>query len=607
MRKRARVALFVLALAPFPAWGQASRDSVPSRVPLPDSTARDSVVRAGTDTIRRDTVKAPIAVAPMATVPEVLGRRVIWERDAIFASGALTLGELLALVPGVTNVNAGFIAAVSATSWYGEPGRVRVYLDGVELDALDPRLGGVADLNVVPLFSLERVAVERAAGELRVHLRFWRVRLTTAETRTDITTGSENTNLYRGFFGKRSNNGAAVQVAAQQYSTTSARTRGDGDGLGAFVRLGVARGRLTVDGVFNRQGRTRTATVGSILGTPEPEAIAAFKGRDLSAYLRAAWGDVDGDGFWMQAVAATVQHHQDADEAGADADPPTDFDTASSQAQYVASAGVTRWGARLSATARLRVQGGEQRFGPALRASWDNRWVSFNAFAEDEGGDSTARRDVSVLVTPFRWLHLGGSHSIHTPGDEATGGPERTTSRAEVGIRILGRWTISGGAIERSASHVLGLPAFDPDFVPVATTAAQGVEGGLAGPIYGPLSFDWRGIRWDGNDFYRVPVESRAELRVATSLLRQFPRGNFHLMASLIHEYRGPLDAPVAGGGTVRAEGAGVVSSMLDIRIGTANIFWYNRNFNGKVYETVPGFLMPRMVQLYGVRWSFWN
>ena len=46
---------------------------------------------------------------------------------------------------------------------------------------------------------------------------------------------------------------------------------------------------------------------------------------------------------------------------------------------------------------------------------------------------------------------------------------------------------------------------------------------------------------------------------------------------------------------------------MLDIRIGTANIFWYNRNYNGKVYETVPGFIMPRMVQLYGVRWTFWN
>jgi hypothetical protein len=55
------------------------------------------------------------------------------------------------------------------------------------------------------------------------------------------------------------------------------------------------------------------------------------------------------------------------------------------------------------------------------------------------------------------------------------------------------------------------------------------------------------------------------------------------------------------------ALGAGTYGTLLDIRIGAAHIFWYNRNFTGKVYETVPGYLMPRLVQLYGLRWQFWN
>lgn len=593
---------------------QERRDSVPPRVPLPDSLPRDTLrVRdaesaARPDSVPRDSVKSPLAAAPRARTPEVQGRRVTWDRDAIFESGALTLAELLAQVPGATAHHSSFIAGVGIVGWHGEPGRVRVYLDGIEWDALDPRAGGVADLSVIPLWPLEEVSVERTAGELRVHLRSWRVRLTTAETRTDIVTGSENTNLYRGYFGKRAHNGAAVQLAAQQYSTTSVRSRGDGDALGAFGRLGVARGRLSIDASALRLGRSRTATASDVIvGTPDPVAIPAFEGRDIAAYVRAAWGDVDGEGLWLQAIAATVQHRQDADAALADDDPPTDFDSAATQSQYVAMAGFTRWGVRLGATGRLRVQGGEQRFAPALRAAWDNRWVSVSAFAEEGGADSTRRMDVSALVSPFRWLHLGGSHSVHTPDDDVAGGPARTTTRAEAGLRLFGRWVLSGGVIERSVSRVAGLPAYDPEFGPVATAAATGTFAGASGPIWGPFSFDWRGVEWADDELYRVPVESHAALRVSTGLRKYFPSGNFHLLASLSHEYRGPMEAPAGGGATLRAEGAGVMSSMLDIRIGTANIFWYNRNFNGKVYETVPGFMMPRMVQLYGVRWKFWN
>ena len=574
-----------------PLGAQEPADTVPSRVPLP---------AAPKDSVRPDTVKSPLAVAPRPGSPEIAGRRTVWDRDAIFASGSLTLPELLAQIPGVTVYNAGFIAAPTATSWYGEPGRVRVFLDGVEMDALDPREGGVRDLAVIQLWTLEEVAVERGAGELRVFLRSWRVRLTTAETRTDITTGSENTNLYRGFFGKRMESGGVVQVAAQQYSTTSVRSAGDGDALAAFGRIGFARGRLTVDGVATRFKRTRSATIRNVLsGAPDPLAIGAFEGNDASGYLRAAWGDADGEGLWAQAIAASLRH----EEAG---DSTVGADTARSESQYVGSVGFTRWGARLSATGRLRVREGVSRFAPSYRAELARGWFAASAFAESGGPDSTRRMDAILTVTPFPWLQLLGAHAVATPEDEIAGGPPRTTSRVEAGVRVYDRW-VTAGMIRRSSSQLLGMPVFDPEFGPTTLSESTGIEGGVRGRLRGSFSFEWRGVQWSGDELYRPSVESHAEIRFSSAFLRQIKRNTFNLTAAVTHDYRGALRAPAGAGSVVVAEGAGVYGTLVEMRIGSAHIFWYNRNSNANIYETVPGYLMPRIVQLYGVRWDFWN
>jgi len=609
MALRLAAALFAACLGAGTLQAQQPPTPPPPRpgVPLPP-VAGDSLpgdrTRADTvkvDSMKVDTVKSPLAVPERPAMPEVRGRQTVWDRDALFASGALTLTELLALVPGVTTYQASFIAAPSVASWYGEPGRVRVFLDGVELDALDPREGVTRDLSVIQLWSLEEVAVERAAGELRVHLRSWRVRLTTPQTRTDILTGSENTNLYRGFFGKRMQGGGALQVAAQQYSTTSVRTAGDGDALAAFARAGVARGRLSVDAVVTRLGRTRSATKRNVLvGTLDPAAIAPFKGSDVAAYVRAGWGNADSSAFWAQVVAATLSHTLESDSA---AGIP---DSVASQSQYVATLGVNRGPAHLSATARMRAQAGEMRLSPSVRGSWENRWFALTSVAESGGADSTSRLDGMVLLRPFPWLHLSGAHSVHTPANDSIDGPARTVSRAEVGVRLWDRW-VTAGVVERSAALVQGMPVFDPDYTALLLPKARGLEAGLAGPIRGPFSFSWRGVQWDADLPYRPSVESRTEIRVSTALERWLKRRTFHLSASAIHEYRGAFEAPDGLGGVERAEGASTVATLLDIRIGAAHIFWYNRNPSGKVYETVPGFLMPRLVQLYGIRWQFWN
>jgi len=147
---------------------------------------------------------------------------------------------------------------------------------------------------------------------------------------------------------------------------------------------------------------------------------------------------------------------------------------------------------------------------------------------------------------------------------------------------------------------------FDTLYADADVPNTTGLEAGLSGRIWGPFSFAWRGIRWSGAQPYTPDVESHGEIRVEPDFTKRIKRGTFDLAAGLTHEYRGGWIAPV-GATLQQVEGAGFVGGYLEMRIGTAHIFWYNRNATGKVYETVPGYLMPRLVQLYGLRWEFWN
>lgn len=573
-------------LRPAPAPGEA--------VPLPP-----------VDSVPADTVKAAFAVGERPRAPELRGQQYVWDRERIFVTGALTLAELVSELPGATALRSGYLLAPTATNWYGDPGRVRVFLDGVEMDPLDRRLGGSIDLATIPLWSLEEVAAERTAGELRLHLRSWRVERTTAQTRADIVTGAENLNLYRGFYGKRMRNGFGLQIAGQQFSTTNSLVRGDGDALGGFARLGWARGAFSLDAAGHRVGRRRDATRRDVRGAaPIDNAIPAYEGSDVMGYVRAALGNPDGEGVWLQAIAATVQAIED-DSAARSATSP-DADSVVTMTQWIAAAGLGRGGLRLSATARVRAQGGETRVAPSLRASWDSRWLSLAAFAELEGPDSTRRLDALGRVQLLPWVHVGGGYSLHSPEAATALNPERSTLRGELGVELAGRW-ISAGIVQRSELGAVGFPVFDPAFGPELVPASTGLFLGLGGPIWGPFSLDWRIHEWDDEYLYRPKVESRAELRVETALRRWLKRDTFRMRLSFIHDYRSNLRAPDGAGGIRVAEGASAFTTLLDIRIGTAHVFFHNRNFTGMPYETVPGYLMPRLAQQYGIRWEFWN
>ena len=99
----------------------------------------------------------------------------------------------------------------------------------------------------------------------------------------------------------------------------------------------------------------------------------------------------------------------------------------------------------------------------------------------------------------------------------------------------------------------------------------------------------------------------RARIWFESAFLGTFPRNTFHLLAAGTFESRSTLVVPGTDPAGQRAVPWSSMGSLLEIRIGSAVISWETRNMLAQNYETYPGYLMPRLVNLYGVRWEFWN
>ena len=102
----------------------------------------------------------------------------------------------------------------------------------------------------------------------------------------------------------------------------------------------------------------------------------------------------------------------------------------------------------------------------------------------------------------------------------------------------------------------------------------------------------------------------RNEIALVSNWLSRFPKGQFTINARVIHDVRDPVPFywTSSAGPTQRvADDAQVVTAQLEIRIQSASIFYQYRNLTGRAYEQIPGLTMPPAVQIYGVRWEFWN
>jgi hypothetical protein len=627
----------------------------------PDSAARarvDSVpgIRDSLPTrVRRDSIQPPLARAELPTTVEV-GPLYRWTRDSLFRTGALTALDLLDRVPGLTGFRTGWLASLQTAAYLGDFRRVRVFRDGVELDPIDPRMGGALEMHDLQLWQLEELIVERAAAEVRVHMRTWTVRSTTPATRVDIGTGDDDTNLYRGFFGKRFGNGGALQLGAQNFGTGARNRRigGGGDAVSAFARIGWARGILSVDALVSRLDRQRNPTLA--FNTSDTVLTRSEARRD-EGYLRAGLGNPD-SGPWAQAVANVARFvlpgtryvltrpdtvfgangqviridlRPAIDTTRGPGDVIVGVDTAfaddssASRTQYLLSGGFTRWGVRLSAADRWRVFNGRNWHAPSVRAAFERGFLSLSAFGERSAADSTTRLDLLGRVQPLPWLAATGAIARTTTDPLGEGEETRTVVRAELGARLGGLWLAGGRvirdggtllpprALSRDTSDAFVVYAADP--LPLATVAearASGTVASARGRLYRDVFLDVHGTAWDSPGFYRPQYQARAEIRLETNWLSRFRTGNFGLLLAITNEYRSRTSFPVEGEepGTIEERLVGAsntLGALLEIRIQQATISYQIRNALDREYQFVPGITMPRPLSFYGARWYFFN
>ncbi len=569
--------------------------------PIPVKPKTDSA-SADTTLAKADTIQPPIGRFADPVLYEI-GPQYEWNRAQLFATGALTLADLLDRIPLLTTYRSGWLATPQSAAFNGDFQRIRIFYDGVEIDNLDPATGGILDLSTVQIWSLERVSIERSASEVRVHLRSWRVDNTTPYTRVDVATGNEETNLYRGYYGKRFGRGQVLQFAGQEYGVTSSRFAGSGDALSLLARAGIGRDRWSIDGFLNRTHATRV-TQRPAAGRPP---IPALDGTHSTAYVRAAIGGAD-SGPWAQMTAASLRFKGTELVSTVDSTGATVTDTAAlsiSEAQYNLSAGYTLGAARLELRDRFRALGGRTYNAMSARLDFVTRLGVLSGFAEHDGFRRTTNTDVGIRAQPVSFIALAGSLAQTVAHSGNTVFPSSRSARGEIGVKLLRPW-LSVGVVTLDNAFVTPPILYDTLLRPVTVGRTNGRTVSMRGALGRGFGIDAFLTRWDQTRSYQPQYQSRSEINFANSFLRRFPKGDFEVRASGVFEYRGhnvfPLDA-----GDVSVGAAKTMSALLEIRIMRAVISYQQRNILAYQYQVIPGFEMSRVLAIYGVRWEFWN
>jgi hypothetical protein len=480
------------------------------------------------------------------------------------------------------------------------------------------------DLGAVQLWQLEDVVVERGASEVRVYVRTWRHDRTTPFTRVDVYTGDEESNSYRGFYAKRWQNGMGLQVGAQQFSVSANPDEGGaGDGLSLLLRTGWARGNWSIDGSLQTMSRTFGGLTDGTRSGSGAALLPSLESADRLTSLRAGWRSPDRNGPWLL-LSASSRRVTETGERVATATttgfPVDTVDTLSSRPQYVAAGGLTWGGVRASGTLRTRAGTGSEKalLSPAFRLSVDRRWISATALAERvvRFDDSTVNRIEGIArLSPLSWLSFAGAVSRETGNQslagedvDATGDAGQLSLRGEVGLRLWRTW-VSGGIMRRGDARLVTPRLFYAGQPPAARadTSLDGMFVALRGPLWKSFGVDAYGVRWEGEDaLYRPKWQARSELYFRTNWLSRFPSGEFGFLLAGIHEYRSNVLFPTETGITTSTQ-MKVVSTLLELRLQNAVISWQFRNLLGVRYEPIPGFIAPRPINVYGVRWDFWN
>jgi len=527
------------------------------------------------------------------------GSRVVLDSASLEWATAQTVSGLLLEIPGLYLWRGGWVGRPEYASYQGRGATsVAYYLDGLPMTPVGPDSVGI-DPALLPLHLLDRVEIERWAGQLRVHLYTPRHDLAAAATSILVGTGDRSTSRYGGSIQKRFRSGFGYGLAADYWkaptydaaSSDAQETNvwlqlsylhaerwglqyqylmqapnrapyvtGAGDTIGAgvkgtrgdmqfraFLRGGSGDLARRVDLVFSSTGWSgsgidqRINGVGVVASWRRPTVSASASG-----FLRSQWttADVRGTVGWAptRAVSASVEAAWQA------------YDYGRSSQWLGARAGLALpYGFDVSGSARL----GKVVVAPAIETSvaqdirdltatlsWQRTWLSVQA--------DVSQASAFQGLAPQPYLNVPGL--AESP----------STTWLSLGGRIAPvPWIILESRYSNPAS---GMPNGNP------------------------------------------PTHSLTTATIRSKFFRTFPSGSFDLKAQFGVESWGSgvigLDAASA---PIRMTGATFLRAYLELAIGSFRFYYDRMNLAGTNQTYVPGYVIPPYGSTYGVRWSFVN
>lgn len=285
--------------------------------------------------------------------------------------------------------------------------------------------------------------------------------------------------------------------------------------------------------------------------------------------------------------------------------PRDTADTTTSSSQIVVGGGMHLGPGRLTVQERMRTTAQRRDYGSSARLEIGSGANVIGAYAESDARRKVTLTEASARIQPLSFIAFSAAASHRTASHEAGGGPSSTAVRGSAGLKLHGMW-LTGGVITSDATLRAAAAVYDTSYTSLLVGRSTGVTTSLRGPVWKGIGVDSWVTHWSNPAMYQPQYESRAELNYANDFTTRFPTGDFGVRASAALEYRGRVSFPTSSA-PIGAGSSRVLSGLLEVRILRAVVSYQQRNILAYQYEIVPGFQMPRVLAIYGVRWEFWN
>ncbi len=601
---------FLLALGRWPGsmvlWlGLACGWATPAAAQVRDTTA----VRRDTTVAPADTTPAP-PPPPFVTLSRTWAQRRAagtwyWDRAALATSGAVSLLDLIASIPGALTLRAGsFLQPEVASVFGGTAPRLEVELDGY---ILDPLTASTLDLSNIELNPWSEVLVERRLDVLRIRLRSAAAEDARPYSRVEAGVGQPDTNLFRGIF-------LAPRVLVGPFGFSLDRVDTDGsngrqaaDNFNAWLKWGWIREAGGLQLELRRTNLNRE---------PESPWPGTQRRQDLILRGRLRFAPaLTAEGF----VGHSLVEGADFDLDPVDSIPPRDIERTSLQAGARARFALPNiW---FEGTVRTRDQIALPRLQLDLAAGVGRHGTGA---VEAQLTQAHWRQVPSTLainmraeagpffgVTPFAEWMTGKRAAPLYDDTTALGALIDDRSGYRLGVDADARGFAASGALVHMETD--SVPAFRLPFDSAALQFPGGSVTGIEVSARAPLFVNWLAatgslLRWNSGTRWAYLPEQVArgaiELRASPLASR-----NVEFIGRLEALHRGSMLAPdPADITTLRSLGARtLINGYFQIRIIDVRIFIRSDDMTGNEVEDLPGHLVRGPRLMYGVQWQFWN